>query len=271
MKNRAKRNDNNNNDNFPMKTIIIEDEQFAAKRLEKMIAEADPAIEVVAKLESVADSVEWFRNNPHPDLIFLDIHLEDGISFSIFEQVKVSSPIIFTTAFDEYAIKAFKLKSIDYLLKPIMQDDLRKAIAKFRDWGEKKQMVDISELFNLMKGTEKSYRERFSVVVGQKLKSIDVKDISYFFSNSGITFVAMQQKGQYSLDISLDNLMADLDPKKFFRVNRQYVVSLQSIVNIHIFPKSRLKLELNPPVPDVFVSLDKVVDFKKWVDGTDNA
>ena len=109
-----------------MKTIIIEDEQFAAKRLEKMIAEADPAIEVVAKLESVADSVEWFRNNPHPDLIFLDIHLEDGISFSIFEQVKVSSPIIFTTAFDEYAIKAFKLKSIDYLLKPIMQDDLRK-------------------------------------------------------------------------------------------------------------------------------------------------
>lgn len=254
-----------------MKTIIIEDEQFAARRLETMIKTIDPNIEVVAKIESVADSVEWFRYNPHPDLIFLDIHLEDGISFSIFEQVKVSSPIIFTTAFDEYAIKAFKLKSIDYLLKPIVQEDLAKAIAKFRDWGEKKQMVDISELFSMMKGTEKSYRERFSVVVGQKLKSIDVKDIAYFFSNSGITFVAMQQKGQYSLDISLDNLMADLDPKKFFRINRQYVVSLQSIVNIHIFPKSRLKLELNPPVPDVFVSLDKVVDFKKWVDGTGNA
>ena len=254
-----------------MKTIIIEDEQLAARRLEKMILETDSSIEIVARLESVKESVEWFRNNPHPDLIFLDIHLEDGLSFSIFDQVKVNSPIIFTTAFDEYAIKAFKLKSIDYLLKPIIQDDLAKAIAKFRDWGEKKQMVDIKELFSLMKGNEKSYRERFSVVVGQKLKSIDVKDIAYFFSNSGITFVAMQQKGQYSLDISLDNLIAEIDPKKFFRVNRQYIVSLQSILNIHIFPKSRLKLELNPPVPEgVFVSLDKVVDFKKWVDGTEN-
>jgi len=251
-----------------MKTIIIEDEQFAARRLEKMITETDPGIEVVARLESVAESVEWFRNNPHPDLIFLDIHLEDGLSFSIFDQVKVNSPIIFTTAFDEYAIKAFKLKSIDYLLKPISQDDLKKAIAKFRDWGDKKQMVDISELFSLMKGSTANYRERFSVVVGQKLKSIEVKDIAYFFSNSGITFVAMQQKGQYSLDISLDNLLTELNPKQFFRVNRQYVVSLQSIVNIHIFPKSRLKLELNPSVPNgVFVSLDKVVDFKKWVDG----
>jgi DNA-binding LytR/AlgR family response regulator len=255
-----------------MKTIIIEDEQLAARRLEKMILETDSSIEIVARLESVKESVEWFRNNPHPDLIFLDIHLEDGLSFSIFDQVKVNSPIIFTTAFDEYAIKAFKLKSIDYLLKPIIQDDLAKAIAKFRDWGEKKQMVDIQELFSLMKGSEKSYRQRFSVVVGQKLKSIDVKDIAYFFSNSGITFVSMQQKGQYSLDISLDNLMAEIDPKKFFRVNRQYIVSLQSIVNIHIFLKSRLKLELNPSVPEgVFVSLDKVVDFKKWVDGTENA
>jgi len=226
----------------------------------------------VARLESVAESVEWFRNNPHPDLIFLDIHLEDGLSFSIFDQVKVNSPIIFTTAFDEYAIKAFKLKSIDYLLKPISQIDLKKAIEKFRDWGDKKQLIDISTLFSLMKGSTTNYRERFSVVVGQKLKSIDVKDVAYFFSNSGITFVAMQQKGQYSLDISLDNLLTELNPKQFFRVNRQYIVSLQSIGNIHIFPKSRLKLELNPPLPEgVFVSLDKVVDFKKWVDGKSNA
>lgn len=255
-----------------MKTIIIEDEQLAARRLENMVKSIDPTIEIIAKLESVKESVEWFQRNEQPDLIFLDIHLEDGLSFSIFDQVKVNSPIIFTTAFDEYAIKAFKLKSIDYLLKPIVQNDLEKAIAKFRDWGEKKQLIDVSELFRLMNMTPKQYRERFSVVVGQKLKSIDVKEINYFFSNSGITFVAMQPKGQYSLDLSLDNLMEELDPKKFFRVNRQYIVSLQSIVNIHIFPKSRLKLELNPPVPEgVFVSLDKVVDFKKWLDGTENA
>ena len=252
-----------------MKTIIIEDEQLAARRLENMVKSIVPTIEIIAKLESVKESVEWFQRNEQPDLIFLDIHLEDGLSFSIFDQVKVNSPIIFTTAFDEYAIKAFKLKSIDYLLKPIVQNDLEKAVAKFRDWGEKKQLIDVSELFRLMNMTPKQYRERFSVVVGQKLKSIDVKEINYFFSNSGITFVAMQPKGQYSLDLSLDNLMEELDPKQFFRVNRQYIVSLQSIVNIHIFPKSRLKLELNPPVPEgVFVSLDKVVDFKKWVDGT---
>jgi DNA-binding LytR/AlgR family response regulator len=255
-----------------MKTIIIEDEQLAARRLENMVKSIDPTIEIIAKLESVNESVEWFQRNEQPDLIFLDIHLEDGLSFSIFDQVKVNSPIIFTTAFDEYAIKAFKLKSIDYLLKPIVHNDLEKAICKFRDWGEKKQLIDVSELFRLMNMTPKQYRERFSVVVGQKLKSIDVKEINYFFSNSGITFVVMQPKGQYSLDLSLDNLMEELDPKQFFRVNRQYIVSLQSIVNIHIFPKSRLKLELNPSVPEgVFVSLDKVVDFKKWVDGTEKA
>ncbi len=251
-----------------MKTIIIEDEQLAARRLESLVKNIDPSIKILARLESVEDSVEWLKINPQPDLIFLDIHLEDGLSFSIFDQVKVNSPIIFTTAFDEYAIKAFKLKSIDYLLKPIVQDDLEKAIVKYREWGEKSQLVNLTELYNLMQVKEKSYRERFSVVVGQKLKSIDTKDIAYFFSNSGITFVVMNTKGQYSLDLSLDNLLDELDPKMFFRVNRQYLIGLQAISNIHIFPKSRLKLELNPSVPEgVFVSLDKVVDFKKWVDG----
>ncbi len=251
-----------------MKTIIIEDEQLAARRLEAMVKTIDPSIEIVTKLESIAESVEWFKNNNHPDLIFLDIHLEDGLSFSIFDQVNVNVPIIFTTAFDEYAIKAFKLKSIDYLLKPIIQDDLERAINKYRDWGEKQQVVNLTELYKLMTVKEKTYRESYSVVVGQKLKSIEVKDIAYFFSTSGITFVAMNSKNQYSVDQSLDNLLEELDPKQFFRINRQYLVSLNSIANIHIFPKSRLKLELNPPITEsVFVSLDKVVDFKKWVDG----
>ena len=196
-----------------MKTIIIEDEQLAARRFEMMVKTIDPSIEIVAKLESIAESVEWFKNNAHPDLIFLDIHLEDGLSFSIFDQVKVNVPIIFTTAFDEYAIKAFKLKSIDYLLKPIVQEDLERAINKYRDWGETQQMVNLTELYKLMYVKEKTYRERFSVVVGQKLKSIDVKDIAYFFSTSGITFVAMNSKSQYSVDQSLDNLLEELDPK----------------------------------------------------------
>lgn len=254
-----------------MKTIIIEDEQLAASRLEAMIREIDPSVEVLARLESVEDSVAWFRENPHPDLIFLDIHLEDGLSFSIFDQVKTNAPIIFTTAFDEYAIKAFKLKSIDYLLKPIVREELKRSILKYREWGQKHQLVDISELYRLMYSGKKTYRQRFSMVVGQKLKSVDIKDISYFFSNSGITFAALHSRNQYSLDLSLEKLAEEIDPDMFFRVNRQYLISLPAIANIHIFPKSRLKLELNPNVPEgVFVSLDKVVDFKKWIDGRKN-
>ena len=251
-----------------MKTVIVEDEQLAARRLEAMIKTSNPSIEIVAKLESVSEAVEWFTSHPEPDLIFLDIHLEDGLSFSIFDQVKINAPIIFTTAFDEYAIKAFKLKSIDYLLKPIVQADLDKAIAKFMDWGKKSPVVDLSDLYRLMQGKNESYRGRFSVVVGQKMKSVDVDDIAYFFSTAGITFIVVNQGNQYSLDQSLDNLASELDPKKFFRVNRQYLVNVKAIANIHIFPKSRLKLDLKPALPEgIFVSLDKVVDFKKWVDG----
>lgn len=251
-----------------MKTIIIEDEQLAARRLENMIREIDPEMQVVAKLESVADSIEWFKHHPEPELIFLDIHLEDGLSFAIFDQVKVNSPIIFTTAFDEYAIKAFKLKSIDYLLKPIIREDLEKALAKLKEWEPKNQKVDLAELYRMVRQNSKTYRERFSVVVGQKMKSIAVEDVSYFFSNSGITFVRMKTDSQYSIDQSLDNIMTEVDPTKFFRVNRQFLINLSAITNIHIFPKSRLKLELNPPVKEgVFVSLDKVTDFKKWIDG----
>jgi DNA-binding LytR/AlgR family response regulator len=252
-----------------MKALIIEDEELAARRLESLIKNCDPGIEVVAKLESVADSVEWLKSNPHPDLLFLDIHLEDGLSFAIFDKVKVDVPIIFTTAYDEYAIKAFKLKSIDYLLKPIVQNDLNAAIEKYKEMaGPKKQLVDLSELYKMMQTSTIQYRERFSVSVGEKLKTIEVKDIAYFFSTSGITFVVMNSKNQYSLDISLDKLLYEVNPKEFFRINRQYLVSHKAIANVFIYPKSKLKIELQPPVKEsVFVSIDKVVEFKKWLDG----
>jgi DNA-binding LytR/AlgR family response regulator len=252
-----------------MKAVIIEDEQLATRRLETLIKNYDDSIEVIAKLESIAESVEWLSKNTKPDLIFLDIHLEDGLSFNIFEKVKVNAPVIFTTAFDQYAIRAFKLKSIDYLLKPITQEDLGKAIDKYREWpGDKKQVVDLTELYKLMQVKNHSYRERFSVSVGEKLKTIDVKEIAYFFSVSGITFVVMNSKSQYSLDISLDNLMNELDPKQFYRINRQYLISLVSIANVHIYPKSRLKIELKPPVQEeIFVSFNKAPDFRRWLDG----
>jgi DNA-binding LytR/AlgR family response regulator len=252
-----------------MKALIIEDEQLAARRLESLLKTYNTTIDVVAKLESVEESVRWLKSNPHPDIMFLDIHLEDGLSFSIFDKVKVDVPIIFTTAFDEYAIKAFKLKSIDYLLKPIVQEDLNKAIDKFNSWAvDKKPVVDLSELYKLMQTQTQKYRERFSVSVGEKIKSIEVKDIAYFFSTSGITFVVMKTKNQYSLDSSLDKLFDELNPKDFFRINRQYLINHTAISNVFVYPKSRLKIELSPATQDdTFVSLDKVTDFKRWFDG----
>jgi len=213
--------------------------------------------------------VAWFKSNVHPDLIFLDIQLEDDLSFAIFEQVKVQSKIIFTTAYDEYAIKAFKLKSIDYLLKPINKEELCQSILKYKQWDtEKNVYVDPVELRKLLLPNQPAYRDRFLVTVGEKLKSIHVEDIAYFFSTSGITFVVMNSKSQYSVDMSLDTIKEQLNPEFFFRINRQYFVRLSAIANVIIYPKSRLKVVLNPSTDEtIFVSLEKVPDFKRWMDG----
>jgi DNA-binding LytR/AlgR family response regulator len=253
-----------------MKVIIIEDEQLAARRLESMIKKFDNEIEIVASLESIEESVKWLTGNPHPDLIFLDIHLEDGISFSIFEKVKVNAPIIFTTAFDEYAIKAFKLKSIDYLLKPIVQEDLNRAIEKFNEMTvTSKPQLDFSGLFKIIQDSNPQFRERFSVSVGEKLKTVEVKDIAYFFSTNSITFMVLHGKNQYSLDQSLDKLIDELNPKDFFRINRQFLVSHKAINNVNVYPKSRIQIQLTPPAQeDIFVSIDRVPYFKRWFDGS---
>ena len=249
-----------------MNVLIIEDEQLAARRLESMILTCDPTVNVLAKLESVEDSVEWFKSHTHPDLIFLDIHLEDDLSFAIFDKVKVDSPIIFTTAFDEYAIRAFKLKSIDYLLKPIVQEELNNAIAKYKAWSGQSNSIDMSALFNLISKKEVVYRERFSVSYGQKIKSFGVAEIAYFYSKEGMTYAVLTDTKHYPVDYSLDNLMNELNPGDFFRINRQYLIKHSSIKQVHVFPKSHLKLELTPkPLDDIFVSIDKVTAFKKWL------
>ena len=251
-----------------MRTIIIEDEEFAARRLENLIKECDPTIEILARLQSVKESVAWLKTNTQPDLIFLDIQLEDDLSFSIFEQVKVQSKIIFTTAFDEYAIKAFKHNSIDYLLKPINREELCNAINKYKNWDKAgNKVIDAEELRKLL-NPQQTYRERFMVSVGDKLKSIKVADIAYFFSTAGITFVVMNSKSQYSIDFSLDTLTEMLNPLELFRVNRQYLVKLNAIDKVFMYPKSRLKIVLNPPTDsDLFVTIDKVPEFKSWMNG----
>jgi DNA-binding LytR/AlgR family response regulator len=251
-----------------MKVIIIEDEELAAMRLETMVRKADPGIRVVAKLESVEESVAWLKTHEEPDLIFLDIHLEDGISFSIFEQVKVNSPIIFTTAFDEYAIQAFKLKSVDYLLKPVTQEELEASIGKYRAWvkPEHASPVDMHALYEMILQREPQFRSRFSIVTGQKIKTIGIEEVAYFHAEEGVVLLVTEKKVKYPLDLSLDQVMDQLDPKQFFRINRQYIVKLSAIDQIHVYPKSKLQLELLPPAPgEVFVSLDKVTKFKDWL------
>ena len=252
-----------------MKVVIIEDEAFAALRLKKMIQEYNPDIKIVAELESVAESVKWFRQNPEPDLIFLDIHLEDDLSFAIFEQVEISSPIIFTTAFDEYAIKAFKMKSIDYLLKPIVHEELAASLKKYEQFsGLQRNSVDLQLLYNLLTANEKKYRERFSISVGSKIRMVEVTDIAYFFTMDKGVYLRTVQGSTYNIDFTLDKLEEMLNPASFFRINRKYLISISSIVNMVVYSRSRVKLELKPKADDEFapiVSIDRASEFKKWL------
>lgn len=251
-----------------MKVVIIEDEKLAANHLEKMITKYDPSVEVLAKLESVEDSIDWLTSNNDPDLIFLDIHLDDGLSFSIFEKVKVSAPIIFTTAYDEYAIKAFKMKSIDYLLKPILPEELYNAINKYKEWKKPDNSpIDMQSLLDLISRKDPVYKTRFSITVGEKIKSVGIEQVAYFYSTQGITFLVTNDNLHYPVDPSLEQLAEQTDPKEFFRINRQFIIRLKSIRNVHVFPKSRLKVELNPAYEgEIFVSIDKVTRFKAWLD-----
>lgn len=251
-----------------MKVVIIEDEKLAANHLEKMIVKYDPSVEVLAKLESVEESIDWFTNNDDPDLIFLDIHLDDGLSFSIFEKVKVNAPIIFTTAYDEYAIKAFKMKSIDYLLKPILPEELYRAIDKYKEWTRPDQpAIDMHALLELITRKEPVYKSRFSITVGEKIKTVSIDQVAYFYSSQGITFMVTSDNLHYPIDLSLDQLADQTDPKEFFRINRQFIIRLKSIRNVHVYPKSRLKIDLHPAYDgEVFVSIDKVTRFKAWLD-----
>ncbi len=252
-----------------MKVVIIEDEAFATLRLKKMILDYDPEIKIMAELESVAESVKWFKANPEPDLIFLDIHLEDDLSFAIFDQVSISSPVIFTTAFDEYAIKAFKLKSIDYLLKPIVHEELAAALKKYEQFsGLHHSSVDLQSLYNLLTGKEKKYKERLSISIGSKIKMVEVTDIAYVFVMEKGVYLRTFQGSTYSIDFPLDKLEEMLDPGKFFRINRKYLVNISSINDMVAYSRSRVKLELKPRADDEFetiVSIDRSAEFKNWL------
>lgn len=244
-----------------IKTVIIEDEKPASRKLERMLNEF-PEIEVVAKIESVEEGVEWFSNNEHPQLIFSDIVLGDGLSFDIFEKVPTKGFIIYTTAFDQYTLKAFKLNSIDYLLKPILDEDLSGAIEKFKSFIPSDNSVNSKEIKELIK-KDKTTLSRILVKIGYNLKIVQTQEVSCFYSENKIVYLQTQDRA-YPSDFTLDELEDVLDEKKFFRVNRQFIVNSDYIKNIHTSPNYKVELEFQPQ-EEITVSRDRVKDFKDWL------
>lgn len=249
-----------------MRVVILEDEQLTAQRLDNMLHKYDEDLEVLATLPSVAEAVDWFKNNDDPDLIFMDIHLEDDQSFSIFEKINLDVPVIFTTAYDEYMIKAFKVNSIDYLMKPVNYSELVNAIEKFKKLQKHYQENGLENLLHAVHKKEPEYKQRFLISVGSKLRTVDIADINYFYCSEKITFLVTKDNQRLPIDYSLDKLVLLLDPKQFFRVNRALLIKLNSIANMHVFAKGKIKLDLTPAMKEeVFVSLDKVTPFKDWL------
>jgi DNA-binding LytR/AlgR family response regulator len=249
--------------------LIIEDEPQAAQRIETLVRELLPSARVLDKIDSVKKSVHWFKNNPSPDLTLMDIQLADGTSFQIFEQCEVKCPVIFTTAYDEYALKAFKVNSIDYILKPVDKNDLQLALRKLESLtnssdGTKKLLSSIGEVVQRL---SKKYKERFVIKVGEHLRTIEVKDILYFHSQDKATFCCTTDNRNHILDFTLEQLEEMIDPNAYFRVNRKYFVRAEAIQDIISYTNSRLRLVLrNSTDSDLIVARERVQEFKQWLD-----
>ncbi|MFC4721230.1 LytR/AlgR family response regulator transcription factor [Geojedonia litorea] len=251
-----------------MKVIIIEDEKPSARRLQRMLEKLEVKTEIM--LHSVEEAIDWFQNNAHPDLIFLDIQLSDGLSFEIFEAIDIKSAVIFTTAYDEYALQAFKLNSIDYLLKPIDDEDLKKAVAKYKERLPAQQSVtldfdDIKKL--LVNPIDRTYKKRFSVKVGQHLKLLTIDDIECFYSENKGTYAYTTDGRNYLLDTTLDQLDQELEPKTFFRISRKFIVNIEAIQDMVSYTNSRLQIKLHSfKEHDIIVARERVKDFKDWLE-----
>lgn len=255
-----------------MKLLIIEDETLAAKRIRKMVEELYEKIEIVGITDSIESSVNFLKMNEHPDLILMDIELADGQSFEIFNQVDVKSTIIFTTAYDEYAIRAFKVNSIDYLLKPITQEDLKRGIEKYKQWvtthhSTSAAKIDLDSIVLALREKHvQAYKRRFLVKQGQKYIPLEIQEIAYFYTEDKVSFIRTFTDLRFVVDHSLDELEQLLDPVSFFRANRQFIVSPQSLNGIHNHFNGKLKINLKPIVSEeVYVSRERAADFKVWL------
>jgi len=250
-----------------MRTLIIEDEQTTALRLKKLLQEVEPEIEVLAMLDSIESCVNWYKTNDPPDIVFQDIELADGSSFEIFKQVKVESPIVFITAYNEYAIDAFKVNSVDYLLKPVKKTDLINSIDKYkRLYADSKSDIDYNSLAKLI--NKEDFQKRIVVRYGNTIKAIEISDIAYFFTELGNILFRTFENHTYPLDISLDKMEPMLNPKVFYRINRQFIINFKAIKEMYGYSKSRVRIILEPECDiETIASTDRSGDFKKWLTG----
>jgi two-component system response regulator LytT len=258
-----------------MKILIVEDEELAVKKIRKTLGEVDGNAEVVGVADSITGTVDWLQTNPSPDLILMDIELSDGQSFEIFSRIPVKSAVVFTTSYDEYALKAFKVNSIDYLLKPIQKEDLEAALNKYKQmkemYTEEPKDAPGLNMDALVKELQqklqpKEFRKRFLVKHGQKLVSIEIDEIAYFFSDGRLNFFKTDDNRKFVVDYTMDELEEMLDPEKYFRISRAFYVAVRSISQIHDYFGNRLLLQLKPVVDkEAIVSREKVADFKKWM------
>lgn len=249
-----------------MKVLLIEDEIAAGRRLRKMITELKKDIEIIDILDSVKAAVKWFKSNSQPDLVFMDVHLADGECFEIFKQVEINCPIIFTTAYDEYAVRAFDVNAIAYMMKPVKTAELEAALRKYQKLKSTASSADYEKLLETLSAKNGSYQKRLLLKVGQTIRAIEMSDISYFYTHDKIITIVTSENRKYPADYTLDQLEKMLDPKLFFRINRQFIVSSKAIREMYVISKSRVKLNLHPAIDaETAVSSERVSHFKKWL------
>ena len=253
-----------------MNVLILEDETLSAQRAKTLLYEHDPTISVIETIDSVEDATEWLGRNPEPDLMLVDIHLSDGLSFDLFKKVQVKSPVIFTTAYDQYAIQAFKMNSIDYLLKPLDKSELGFALGKFKTLSqERKSLItsDIQQLMQTFQASNKKYKNRFLVKFGDNIQFKNTDEIAYFFADDKITYLVSNEGRRFIIDYKLEQLEDLLDPQFFYRLNRKFMIRIDSVQKIKTLINSRLQIFLKPSFEqEIFVSKDKMSDFKTWLD-----
>jgi len=250
-----------------MQILIVEDEEQALNRLQKIIVEVVPDAILIGTTASVEETINWFGNNRMPDLVFMDIQLADGNSFQLFTKIKITCPVIFTTAYENYALQAFKVNSVDYLLKPIDKNDVKRAIDKLKLLQSSRALVvNYAEILKTIQPPTKKYKDRFIIKLGDTIKSLSIGDIAYFYTENKSNFVCTNEGKRFPVDFNLDQIEQMLNPKNFFRINRQFIIGHHAIEEMKAHTRSRIIVKLTPPSKlDTVVAIDRAQDFRNWL------